>query len=203
MLEHVYALIDHLKLQTYVRQFFLMISSSWNRYGWVLLLYKVDEITLNWFICVFASFQNGPPQYRSSTIFEDASPEVVRDFFWDDEFRIKNSWDDMLLQHETLEECTKTGTLVVRWVRKVSVLHHLSWWLLSSNHGRLLIIDGWFSCAVPVLLQRQGVHHRSQDMGIWKDVLLCDQGIAYKYKLISAACAMIVLTPMFSYPCTQ
>ena len=65
---------------------------------------------------MFASIQNGPPQYRSSTIFEDASPEVVRDFFWDDEFRIKNSWDDMLLQHETLEECTKTGTLVVRWV---------------------------------------------------------------------------------------
>ncbi|KAF0891552.1 hypothetical protein E2562_010546 [Oryza meyeriana var. granulata] len=62
--------------------------------------------------------EGGPPQYRSSTIFEDASPEVVRDFFWDDEFRIKNTWDDMLLQHETLEECTKTGTMVVRWVRK-------------------------------------------------------------------------------------
>ncbi|KAK3143163.1 hypothetical protein QOZ80_4BG0359250 [Eleusine coracana subsp. coracana] len=61
---------------------------------------------------------NGPPQYRSSTIFEDASPEVVRDFFWDDEFRIKNTWDDMLLQHETLEEDTETGTMVVRWVRK-------------------------------------------------------------------------------------
>ncbi|KAG8064168.1 hypothetical protein GUJ93_ZPchr0004g39963 [Zizania palustris] len=62
--------------------------------------------------------EGGPPQYRSSTIFEDASPEVVRDFFWDDEFRIKNSWDDMLLQHETMEECTRTGTMVVRWVRK-------------------------------------------------------------------------------------
>ncbi|KAF6998262.1 hypothetical protein CFC21_014397 [Triticum aestivum] len=62
--------------------------------------------------------QNGPPQYRSSTIFEDASPDVVRDFFWDDDFRISNTWDDMLLEHETLEECTKTGTMVVRWVRK-------------------------------------------------------------------------------------
>lgn len=62
--------------------------------------------------------EGGPPQYRSSTIFEDASPEVVRDFFWDDEFRIKNTWDDMLLQHDTLEECTKTGTMVLRWVRK-------------------------------------------------------------------------------------
>ncbi|CAL5035818.1 unnamed protein product [Urochloa decumbens] len=61
---------------------------------------------------------NGPPQFRSSTIFEDASPEVARDFFWDDDFRMKNTWDDMLLQHETLEECTKTGTMVVRWVRK-------------------------------------------------------------------------------------
>uniref|UniRef100_A0ACD5UXI7 Uncharacterized protein n=1 Tax=Avena sativa TaxID=4498 RepID=A0ACD5UXI7_AVESA len=62
--------------------------------------------------------ENGPPQYRSSTIFEDASPDVVRDFFWDDEFRMKNTWDDMLLQYDTLEECTETGTMVVRWVRK-------------------------------------------------------------------------------------
>lgn len=81
------------------------------------------------YLCVFVSFQSGPPQYRSSTIFEDASPEVVRDFFWDDEFRMKNSWDDMLLQHETLEECTETGTMVVRWVRKVSrsASTHLCW----------------------------------------------------------------------------
>jgi hypothetical protein len=62
--------------------------------------------------------ENGPPQYRSSTIFEDASPDVVRDFFWDDEFRTNNTWDDMLLQHDMLEECTETGTMVVRWVRK-------------------------------------------------------------------------------------
>ncbi|XP_047065337.1 uncharacterized protein LOC124673266 [Lolium rigidum] len=62
--------------------------------------------------------ENGPPQYRSSTIFEDASPDVVRDFFWDDQFRMSNTWDDMLLQHHMLEECTETGTMLVRWVRK-------------------------------------------------------------------------------------
>ncbi|OAY74607.1 uncharacterized protein LOC109707289 isoform X1 [Ananas comosus] len=62
--------------------------------------------------------ENGPPQYRSSTVFEDATPEIVRDFFWDDEFRTKNGWDDMLLYHETLEECPRTGTMVVHWVRK-------------------------------------------------------------------------------------
>ncbi|XP_050376806.1 uncharacterized protein LOC126794190 [Argentina anserina] len=60
--------------------------------------------------------QTGPPQYRSRTVFEDASPETVRDFFWDDEFRAK--WDDMLLEASTLEECPTTGTMLVHWVRK-------------------------------------------------------------------------------------
>ncbi|KAM7280210.1 hypothetical protein ACFE04_007344 [Oxalis oulophora] len=60
--------------------------------------------------------ETGPPQYRSRTVYEDASPEMVRDFFWDDEFRMK--WDDMILHASTLEECPKTGTMVVHWVRK-------------------------------------------------------------------------------------
>ncbi|KAL6005775.1 hypothetical protein ACLOJK_032029 [Asimina triloba] len=59
----------------------------------------------------------GPPQYRSRTVFEDATPELVRDFFWDDEFRPK--WDDMLICSGILEECPTTGTMVVHWVRKV------------------------------------------------------------------------------------
>ncbi|GFS44526.1 polyketide cyclase/dehydrase and lipid transport superfamily protein [Actinidia rufa] len=54
--------------------------------------------------------------YRSSTIFEDVTPEMMREFFWDDEFRLK--WDDMLVNAEILEECPSTGTMVVRWVRK-------------------------------------------------------------------------------------
>ncbi|XP_008778542.2 uncharacterized protein LOC103698325 [Phoenix dactylifera] len=62
--------------------------------------------------------ETGPPQYRSRTVFEDAIPEIVRDFFWDDEFRIKNGWDDMLLYHDTLKECPTTGTMVVHWIRK-------------------------------------------------------------------------------------
>ncbi|XWS08851.1 hypothetical protein CRYUN_Cryun40dG0035900 [Craigia yunnanensis] len=37
--------------------------------------------------------ENNPAVYRSRTVFEDATPEVVRDFFWDDEFRPK--WDTM------------------------------------------------------------------------------------------------------------
>uniref|UniRef100_A0A5B7AW92 START domain-containing protein n=1 Tax=Davidia involucrata TaxID=16924 RepID=A0A5B7AW92_DAVIN len=60
--------------------------------------------------------ETGPPQYRSRTVYEDITPELVRDFFWDDDFRSK--WDDMLLHAETLEECSTTGTMIVQWVRK-------------------------------------------------------------------------------------
>lgn len=58
----------------------------------------------------------GPAVYRSRTVFEDATPEVVRDFFWDDEFRPK--WDPMLAYFKTLEECPSTGTMVVHWIKK-------------------------------------------------------------------------------------
>ncbi|CAN1170796.1 StAR-related lipid transfer protein 7, mitochondrial [Linum perenne] len=59
---------------------------------------------------------NGPPQYRTRTVFEDASPEIVRDFFWDDEFRPQ--WDDMLAYAATVDECVITGSMVVHWLRK-------------------------------------------------------------------------------------
>ncbi|MED6169130.1 hypothetical protein PIB30_018468 [Stylosanthes scabra] len=60
--------------------------------------------------------ENGPPQYRSRTVYEDASIELLRDFFWDDEYRLK--WDDMLIHASTLQECPVTGTMMVHWVRK-------------------------------------------------------------------------------------
>ncbi|XP_060203990.1 uncharacterized protein LOC132632165 [Lycium barbarum] len=60
--------------------------------------------------------ETGPPQYCSRTVYEDATPELLRDFFWDDEFRVK--WDDMLVHAETIEECPTTGTMIVHWVRK-------------------------------------------------------------------------------------
>ncbi|KAF8020467.1 hypothetical protein BT93_G1009 [Corymbia citriodora subsp. variegata] len=62
--------------------------------------------------------ETGPPQYRNRTVFEDATPEMVRDFFWDDEFRSRAKWDDMLVRSSILEECHTTGTMVVQWIRK-------------------------------------------------------------------------------------
>ncbi|CAL5392572.1 unnamed protein product [Camellia sinensis] len=60
--------------------------------------------------------RTGPVVYRSRTVFEDATPELVRDFFWDDEFRPK--WDPMLAHFKILEECPSTGTMIVHWIKK-------------------------------------------------------------------------------------
>ncbi|KAG8373141.1 hypothetical protein BUALT_Bualt12G0140000 [Buddleja alternifolia] len=58
----------------------------------------------------------GPIVYRSKTIFEDATPELVRDFFWDDEYRPK--WDPMLAYVKIQEECSETGMMIVHWIKK-------------------------------------------------------------------------------------
>jgi hypothetical protein len=79
--------------------------------------------------------QNRPSQYQSSTIFENATPDEVRDFFGDDEFRMTNKWDDMLISYETLEECHTTGTMKVHWVRKVEMVLR---WRISSMFCHVL-----------------------------------------------------------------
>ncbi|PNY14057.1 hypothetical protein L195_g010728 [Trifolium pratense] len=60
--------------------------------------------------------ETGPTVYRSKTVFEDADPELVRDFFWDDDFRPK--WDPMLAHCKILEECPLNGTSIVHWIKK-------------------------------------------------------------------------------------
>ncbi|XP_024971523.1 uncharacterized protein LOC112510359 [Cynara cardunculus var. scolymus] len=60
--------------------------------------------------------ETGPPQYCSRTVYEDATPELLRDFFWDDDLRLK--WDDMLLHATTLEEFRDVGASVVHWIRR-------------------------------------------------------------------------------------
>ncbi|XP_039046361.1 uncharacterized protein LOC120186532 isoform X2 [Hibiscus syriacus] len=60
--------------------------------------------------------ESGPAVYRSRTVFEDATPEMVRDFFWDDDFRPK--WDTMLSYFKILDERPRTGSMIVHWIRK-------------------------------------------------------------------------------------
>jgi len=61
--------------------------------------------------------EEGPIMYCSRTIFEDATPELVRDFFWDGDFRLK--WDPMLAHSKTLDEFPQNGTTIVHWIKKV------------------------------------------------------------------------------------
>ncbi|TVU41938.1 hypothetical protein EJB05_15498, partial [Eragrostis curvula] len=58
----------------------------------------------------------GPIMHCSHTIFEDATPELVRDFFWDGDFRLK--WDHMLAYSKTLDEFSHNGTTIVHWIKK-------------------------------------------------------------------------------------
>ncbi|KAG2632141.1 uncharacterized protein LOC120659551 isoform X2 [Panicum virgatum] len=60
--------------------------------------------------------EEGPIMYCSRTIFEDATPELVRDFFWDGDFRLK--WDPMLAYSKTLDEFPQNGTMIVHWIKK-------------------------------------------------------------------------------------
>ncbi|KAL8170378.1 hypothetical protein V2J09_022182 [Rumex salicifolius] len=94
--------------------------------------------------------QTGPPQYRSSTVFEDSTPEMVKDFFWDDEFRFK--WDDMLIHHATLEECTATGIMIVHWVRKFPFFCSDREYVIGR---RIWESDGSYYCVT------KGVHYPS------------------------------------------
>lgn len=66
---------------------------------------------------IVLKLQLGPTQYRSRTVFENVSPELLRDFFWDDEFRPK--WDKMLIRSKVLSTCLQSGTVIVHWIRKV------------------------------------------------------------------------------------
>ncbi|XP_024385445.1 uncharacterized protein [Physcomitrium patens] len=63
---------------------------------------------------------DGPTEYKTRTVVEDMSPEAMRDFFWDDEFR--RHWDEMLSYTKTWEACEETGFMIVQWVRKFPIL---------------------------------------------------------------------------------
>ncbi|KAL0433523.1 UNVERIFIED_CONTAM: hypothetical protein Slati_2686600 [Sesamum latifolium] len=120
----------------------------------------------------------GPTVYRSKTIFEEATPELVRDFFWDDEFRPK--WDPMLVSLSSVAieniigrriwEGGKTYYCVTKGVPYPSVprrdkprrvdLYFSSWFIKPVQSRK---VDGQLS-ACEVML----IHY--EDMGIPKDV---------------------------------
>ncbi|GJN18872.1 hypothetical protein PR202_gb06082 [Eleusine coracana subsp. coracana] len=127
--------------------------------------------------------QNGPPQYQSSTIFENATPEEVRDFFGDDEFRMSNKWDDMLIYHKTLEECHTTGTMKVHWVRKFPFFCSDREYIIAR---RIWKLGGAYYCVtkdmgIPYEIAKLGIRQ-----GMWGCVKRIEPGLR-AYQKVRAA----------------
>eukprot|EP00250_Pteridium_aquilinum_P012195 c20560_g1_i1 orf=628-1962(+) len=90
--------------------------------------------------------QDGPVEYKSRTVFEDANPELVKDFYWDDEFRLV--WDDMLIYAKTLEVCMDTGADIVHWVRKFPFFCSDREYIMGR---RIFEVEGTFFCVTKVV----------------------------------------------------
>ena len=114
--------------------------------------------------------------YCSRTIFEDATPELVRDFFWDGDFRLK--WDPMLGYSKTLDEFPQSGATIVHWIKKVSSFCcSLCTFMLKSQFQHAVCFP------VPILLQWPWIHLWRTHMGIGEDLLLCYKGVYTQYLL--------------------
>lgn len=91
--------------------------------------------------------KEGPTEYKSRTVFEDSTPELVKDFYWDDEFR--SVWDDMLIYTKALEGCEDTGAEIAHWIRKFPFFCSDREYLIGR---RIFELGGTFFCitkAVP------------------------------------------------------
>ena len=77
--------------------------------------------------------QDAPTEYKLRSVWENSSPELIREFYWDDPHRM--TWDPMLSSVRTVAQCPKTGAQIVHWVRKVSTSTVLE---LHSAHGQAL-----------------------------------------------------------------
>ncbi|XP_042495448.1 uncharacterized protein LOC122074612 [Macadamia integrifolia] len=64
--------------------------------------------------------KDGPLKYLSVTIFENCSPEFLRDFYMDNEYR--KLWDKMVVEHEQLQIDETTGIEIGRTVKKFPFL---------------------------------------------------------------------------------
>ncbi|CAA7016295.1 unnamed protein product [Microthlaspi erraticum] len=62
----------------------------------------------------------GPMKYLSTTVFEDCSPEVLRDFYMDNEYR--KQWDKTVVDHEQLQVDNASGIEIGRTIKKFPLL---------------------------------------------------------------------------------
>lgn len=92
-----------------------------------------------------AFLQEGPLKYLSSTVFENCSTEMLRDFYMDNDYR--KEWDKTLVDHQQLEVDEASGTEVGRTIKKFPLLtlreYVLAWRVWGGD-------DGTFYCFIKV-----------------------------------------------------
>ncbi|XVF26437.1 hypothetical protein REPUB_Repub14bG0016400 [Reevesia pubescens] len=76
-----------------------------------------------------------PLKYLSTTVFESCSPELLRDFYMDNEFR--KDWDKTLIDHVQLQMDTTNGIEIGQTIKKFPLLtpreYILAWRLWEGN----------------------------------------------------------------------
>ncbi|THU72167.1 hypothetical protein C4D60_Mb04t09260 [Musa balbisiana] len=64
--------------------------------------------------------KDGPLKFYSVTTFEKCSAELLRDFYMDNQYRIK--WDNIVIHHEQLQVDENSGTEIGRCIKKFPLL---------------------------------------------------------------------------------
>ena len=59
-------------------------------------------------------------KYLSTTVFENCSPEVLRDFYMDNEYR--KQWDKTVVEQEKLQVDSRRGIEIGRTIKKFNLL---------------------------------------------------------------------------------
>ncbi|CAN1299032.1 StAR-related lipid transfer protein 7, mitochondrial [Linum perenne] len=79
--------------------------------------------------------KNAPITYLSVTVFENCSPELLRDFYMDNNYR--KQWDKTVVEHEQIQVDRSNGTEIGRTIKKFPLLtpreYILAWRLWEGN----------------------------------------------------------------------
>lgn len=82
-------------------------------------------------------WQDGPLKYISTTVFENCSPKLLRDFYMDNQYR--KLWDNTVISIEQLQVDESSGTEIGCLIKKFPFLTHreyvLAWRLWQDSEG--------------------------------------------------------------------
>ncbi|KAJ7520979.1 hypothetical protein O6H91_19G033100 [Diphasiastrum complanatum] len=102
----------------------------------------------------------GATQYLSTTVFENCSPELLRDFYLDNDYRLE--WDRTVLEHTQLDICLDTGTEIGCTLKKFPLImareYVLAWRIWEGK-------DQSFYCVT-----KSCEHHRAPRLPSYKRV---------------------------------